>query len=309
LIWTGSEGFTGYTPNGTWENGATSAPPTEYGPIAPLQSFFVENIQTGEEAGNLQLTFNVNTHSSGATGTGFLKSAAASNDKLTIMAGNGESSVLTFIANREDGQNALSSRDARKLFSEVSELPDIYTLKPADEGLIAVGANIIHSDDIEIPVGIFTSFEGNLTLTFEGMDRYDAQITFIDKQENRTITLTGLSHYEYEFNYLPIVNMDSVAIPTNDRFVIRFTPATLTEIRPIAEQTVNVYSQNGAIHASGAVSNPIRQIVVYNTQGAVVYADNQVNSSVCTTDRQAAGVYVVRLVTEKNVQNVKLIIE
>jgi uncharacterized repeat protein (TIGR02543 family) len=307
LIWTGA-GFTGFTPNGVWGTevpAVTPAPTTDYGPITPLQSFFVEH--TGEN--DLSLTFNVETHSANPTERGVLRSVANPSDKLTIVAGTGKSSVLTFIANREGGQNTLSSKDARKLFAEINDLPDIYTLKPSEKGLIAVGANIINSNDIDIPVGISTTYRGNLTLTFEGMDNYQSDITLIDKFENRVIPLTGLDRYEYTFNYEPAVDAKQSILPTNDRFVIRFAPTTATDVRAHAEQTLSVFGQNGAIHALSAASDPIRRIAVYNVQGIAVYQNNQVNSPTCITDPQAVGVYIVKVTTEKKEQTVKLIIK
>ena len=269
--------------------------------IAPLQGFIVEQ-NTG--AGNLN--FNLETIASGTKGT--LRSAQETNNKLDIIASNDKVSVLTYIAKREDGTEQFGERDSRKLTNGLSEVPEIYTLKPSDNGLIATGANITNSDDIEYPLGFATTFEGEITFKLSGMDSYDAKIFFIDRLSDKTIELTDMSTYEYTFDYTPPQNGAEI-ISTNDRFFIKMSSTASDEVSNeiTDEQPLYIYANQGIIHA---VSNEatIREINIYSLQGMALYQSNVNNKSHATTKRFIPGVYIVNIKIDNNIISKKIII-
>jgi hypothetical protein len=303
LIWNEGKVHVGYTPLGTW-GGITEINNTDYGKIAPLQSFFVEK---SSEATDGQLTFNLNI---AATGTGTLRSETAPSDKLSIIATNSADSVLTFIATREYGQSTVSSSDARKMFSTANSSPDIYTLKASGNGQVALGANIINTDNMLIPLGLSTTYSGNIRFTFYGMDTYNALITFIDQVENKQMDISGLSSYEYSFDYAPSPANEQ-AVTEGNRFFIQLAPTDPTGglDKATTGTQATVYSKGGTIYAATAASDPIRQMWVYNTQGTLIYADRQVNTSFCSIPSGVTlpEICIVKLITEKGVKNVKLI--
>ena len=221
LIWTevgaGLEGYICYNPNGISGIINPTTPSTDK-LIAPLQGFIVE--QNGSGGGTGDLNFNLAAVASGTKGT--LRSAPETNNKLDIIAANDKASVLTYIAKREDGTEQFGESDSRKLSNGLSEVPDIYTLKQSDNGTVAVGANITNSDDIEYPLVLATTFDGEISFTFSGMDSYDAKIFFIDKVSDEIIELTDMSTYEYKFDYTPPQNGAEI-ISTEDRFYIRIS--------------------------------------------------------------------------------------
>jgi hypothetical protein len=266
--------------------------------VAPLQSFIVEksSSNTTDEA---ELVFDLATIQ--LTGQGILKSAIHPIDKLDIIASNATASVLTFVANREGGQSDLSDRDARKLFTDISAVPDIYTLKASPDGLTAVGANIIGTDDITIPLGIVTSHTGNLSFTFKGMDTYDAEITFIDNGEE--IPLTGLESYTYNFT------LETTGVPVENRFAIRFAPTHTTGLNKVGDTQASVYSKNHTLFAVSSASDKIRQIQIFNVHGQLIYNNDRLNTTYYTIDRRinSSEVYVVKLITERGVKNVKVV--
>jgi hypothetical protein len=81
------------------------------------------------------------------------------------------------------------------LKATISDVPDVYTLKNG----IALGANIIDTDDWLIPVGLATTYEGNMSLIISGMGNYETQIALIDALADDPIDLTGLSSKESPF--------------------------------------------------------------------------------------------------------------
>lgn len=301
-IWTKSgsqEGYAGYSPDGNW--GLVTTPEMDH-LISPLQGFIVE--RDGEAEGTLD--FRLQDISS--TQSGVLKSAVSTGDKLNIIAKNEKASVQTFIAKREGGSVEFGSRDARKLINNLTEVPEIYTLKPSDKGMVAVGANIVDSYDIEYPLGIASSYNGEITFTFSGMDSYATKIFFTDKELKKTIDLTGLDTYEYTFNYVPVINGET-ATAIEDRFSLRLASATSgIEEELIGNQSLTVYVQSGNIHARSNDSE-IKEMKVYNLNGSMIYYKSGINSvSYTTTGSFSSGVYIVEVKTSKSIERKKIII-
>lgn len=284
--------YVGYHPLGDW---GVSVSETLNQFIAPFQSFIVEK-NTGDTGD--ELVFNTSI-TGGATGNGVLKAAGNVTDKLEITATNPTASFVTFIANHENSQ------DAGRMSAGIGNIPDIYTLK----GTKALGANIIQTDDLLVPLGIATAYAGNMTLTFKGMDTYDAKITLIDneKEGNKEIELTG-SEFIYSFDYTPAKNAGNEIVANNTRFAIQFAPTTPTAISKVTESNVTVYSKDKSIRVVSSSFDRIKGIYVYDAQGRIVYANDQVNATAYTVNQAlAASVYVVKIVTENAVKNIKVI--
>jgi hypothetical protein len=116
---------------------------------------------------------------------------------------------------------------------------------------------------------------------------------------------------------LPITNKVRYYVPsyTNNRvrlyeIEIYGYPATRTGLNDKAAQAVSVYSKDNVLSAVSNSSNLIRQISLYNAHGQLVYANDKVNAPAYTINQQIVvpGVYIVKLVTEQGVKNVKILI-
>jgi len=268
--------------------------------IAPLQGFLVEKsgaISSGKLVFNETMT----------TIKQDIQLYSSTNDEtIMIDAQNPVAGVRAIIAKRDGGQEEFGNMDARKIINSISDVPEIYTLKPYNDGLIAAGVNVIHSNDLLIPVGLATSYAGNITLSFSGMDSYYTRISFIDTETSTEINLTGLSSYEYRANYTPS-QTDGVTVPCENRFFIRISN-TFTGLPETFAEKVNVYESNGQIQVISATSNPIKEVAVYNLQGVLIYKESSINAISHTINRHLpAGAYIVKVVSEKNTDNVKLL--
>lgn len=320
LIWSGKGidnaspgGFLGYNVDGSYgiQSEDLIDEIDEY--IAPLQSFIVVK----GTAGGTTLDFNLADISADATGT--LKSTTASANKIEIVASNETASVLTFIANREYGDNMLCSKDGRKLLSGLSNVPEVYTLKQtSNDGKAAVGANIINlNNSISIPVGLATAYAGEMTLTFSGMADYAAyNIQLSDLKADggsAVIDLTGKTDFTYPFTYTPPTdkNDDTEIIPDNERFVLLFSPKSITGIGSTNDlEQVLVYFRDNTLYAVSAANDLIRQLHIYDMQGQLLYAADNIEAPVYTAAGiyATSGVYMARLTTEKGVKSVKLFV-
>jgi len=303
-IWTGT-GYTIFTPDGNvGPTSATVITSTEQF-IPPLQGFIVEKQET--EGDNIPLSFNEDMTTVAQKVA--LRYSANVENKLNIIASTPVAGFNAFIAKRDGGQDEYGDLDARNIINSITDVPDIYTLKPYKDGLIAVGANFINSDDLLIPVGLATSYAGNITLSFSGMNNYDANLSFIDTEANKEIDLTGLTSYDYAVNNYTPKQVNGAAVPCEDRFFIRISK-TITGLNGTEVEKANVFEENGHIQVVSGASNLIKEVEVYNQQGALIYKNSSINAiSYSVTRNLPVGAYIVKVISEKNTDNVKVIIK
>lgn len=268
--------------------------------IAPLQAFFVE--RKDENAGESgSLIFDL---SYADIGKGELRSATSGNyAKLDITAENGTVPVKTFISNKEEAVSALKLKDG------CGDIPDIYTLN--ETRTTAFGAQIINTNQITVPLGIATEKSGDMHLTFSGMSSYTGtEINLIDKTAGKTIPLTG-DFFRYDFEYTPPAGASGNVIADENRFEVVFSPKAITGIEETAKQNdVSVYTENNAIYAAGSSGNLLLQLVVYDVQGRIVYAETNLNVPEFTISgllSDETNIYLIKIISENGVKNVKLI--
>ena len=68
-------------------------------------------------------------------------------------------------------------------------------------------------------------------------------------------------------------------------------------------------ASNGAIQVTSGASNPIREVAIYNLQGMLIYKASAIHATSHTADlKQPAGIYIVRVISEKHVEEVKVLL-
>lgn len=301
-IWTGA-GYETYSASTGEASGIIGAVP-QNGYIAPLQGFIVGK---SGSASSGPLVFN---QSMATVNPGIqLRSSASAGNKLTIDARNPVAGVRAIIAKQEGGQDELSDLDSRKIVNSISNVPEIYTLKPDKDGFsVGTGVNVIFNDNLLIPIGLSTSYTGDVKFSFSGMDTYDANLGFIDSEANKEIDLTGLDSFNYVVNYTPkIVNGKAAA--SEDRFFIRISKSATGLTYPTLGK-VNVYESKGVIQVVSEASNPIKEVEIYNMQGSLMYKKSAINAISHKVNRTwATGVYIVKVISGKSVDNVKVVVK
>jgi len=279
--------------------------------IPPMQSFIVERNATSTGA---LITFNIaniNATRKNKSTVG-LREAAQSNDLLEITASTPQSAFCAVIASREGGSLMFNNLDSRKIFTDINVSPDIYMLKQsANNGMVAVAADVLNDikEDVVIPLGISTAYEGSITFTFAGMDTYNARIFLIDNAapDKKEIELTGKAKYDYTFSYTP-EKVNDTAVRNESRFAVRLSPTGVTGIESAAANNILVFSRGaGTVQAiSGEV---IKQITVIDMQGRKIHDNPSVSANEYTVTGLAAGVYVVKAVTGNEVKTTKVIVK
>jgi len=236
------------------------------------------------------------------------ESESESGNKLDIVASNAVSAIRTFIATREGGSWSYGNMDARKLTNDISKIPEIYTLKPLDNSMIAAGANIIRESEGTIPLGLATGYDGLITLTFTGMDSYDAEITFIDVLAKTEIELTGKSSETYKFSNVPVIQNNKVQA-VDDRFFIRFAPKSDDDDDGKNSENnygTKVYPVDKTLWAIS--SSLIRELTVFDMEGRSIYHQKPDNIRHITPPLNT-GIYTVRIVTDNCSDTVKVIVK
>ncbi|MDR3219800.1 MAG: right-handed parallel beta-helix repeat-containing protein [Dysgonamonadaceae bacterium] len=272
--------------------------------IAPMQSFIVEKSSDAGDAA----TLNFNLATIGVTdGSAELRSAAVQGDKLAIVASTAQAGIRTVIASRQTGNNSFGSADSRKLFDEINSIPEVYTLKPdANKAQVATAINVLGeiTGETLVPLVISTTYKGELTFTFSGMDTYHARISLLDTERNTEIDLTGKAQYAYRFNYVP-AQSGGTTVSNESRFFIRLNKVA-TGIAELAPEAVRIYASNsGTLQVVS--THPLRQVTVYNLQGARVY-NAPIQTNTHKVDGLAAGVYLVKVVSGNTVTTEKVMV-
>ena len=275
--------------------------------IPPMQSFIVE---VQDKITTATVTFDI--ESIGATGknTTGLRAATQSSDLLEIIASTPQSAVRAVVASRENGSPVFNRMDANKFFAGINSLPDIYLLKPDAAGsMVAVGASVLNEikSNTTVPLGISTTYEGAITLSFKGMDTYDARIFLNDAVEQNKIELTGKPNYEYTFNYVP-ERINGTAVSNENRFSIYLSSTNLTGAESVIPGNTWVYSNKpGTIQAISG--EWIHQVLVFDMQGRKIYDNASVNTHEQTVTGLTQGVYIAKVVTENEVKTMRIIVK
>ncbi|MDR2475446.1 MAG: T9SS type A sorting domain-containing protein, partial [Bacteroidales bacterium] len=275
--------------------------------IAPLQGFVIYNSTGGDvtdELDKFTLTFPIGLAT--GSGLGTLKSAQET-AQMTVSASNSAGTARTIILNKDNGGTVFNGIvDLPKLMSSINTLPDLYTLKPSTTGSsVALGINVVNTNSITIPLAIHTSYTGAITLSFSGMDAWDAVVSLCENGVP-VADLTGKASCDYTFDYAPTL-VDGKPVANESRFSISLSPAVTTDAAGTAAAApVAVYSRDGAIHAISSAANPIVSVSVYTLQGALV-STAAVNAPVYTA-KAPQGVCIVKVVTGQGAQTVKLVI-
>jgi hypothetical protein len=275
--------------------------------LPPMQSFIIER---NDGSTGTQITFNIANISATGKSSAGLRAASPTKDLLEIIASTPQSAVRTVIASRETGSRVFNRKDSRRFSGGINSLPDLYMLKPsADNSLTAVVANILNEikEETMIPLAISTTYEGPVTFSFSGMDSYKARIFLVDNDNKQEKELTGLSRYEYTFNYVPN-KVNGTATANENRFSILLAPSSPTGIEFASPDNILIYSRSA--NTIQAVSGDLlQQVSVFNMQGQKIYDNASVNSYEHTVTGLVPGIYVTRAVSKNELKTAKIIVK
>ena len=275
----------------TWDSGSSKYVSTGYDPIpaiAPMQSFIVISRQTDP---GLVIKANVEADTKLVPGN-VLRSAESLPQTLTITANrNNEVSMKALILYRDYASNAYAgSEDSYKLFPASSTEPVLIYTRSKDG--YALDINSIGDCKEIVPLGIRTSKQGAIALSFDGMDSFDdTDVYLIDTYANHRVNLTTTDSYRF--------NKDDDALYLDDRFYLSFVSRSTTGMDASAAN-FSIYNQGSDIHVLNPSGGTLRAYI-YSVSGNCLLQEAVSGYKPTIHTRLSQGVYIIKLVSEKEV--------
>lgn len=140
------------------------------------------------------------------------------------------------------------------------------------------------------------------------MNTYNAKISFIDLlSETPEIDITGMTYFDYPFEFSAELKDNGEAKTIEDRFMLRITE-DVNDINNtnICHIAAYVNSNNLIVSSIGCTINSIE---VYDIQGRIISRIDSVDSYYYRAENtlNMNGVYIVRVSTEHGVKEIKII--
>jgi PKD repeat protein len=248
--------------------------------IAPCQGFFVE----ANAAGSLAMTNSVKVHNA----TPFYKNSddVVSNLIRLEVSGNSytDEAVVWFMP--EATPEFDSQFDAHKLFGDIAEAAQIYTL-----GSTALSINTLPETNT-VPVGLHAGASGNYTISAPEINNFSE----VSLEDTKTGVLTDLMKNSYSFNYIPG--------GIENRFLLHFGPLSVAEAN---SPQVNIYGYSRTVYVD--LKNKAKgDIFIYNISGQLVAAKKEAYG-MNTFSLDNTGNYIVKIISPETILVKKLWIQ
>lgn len=241
--------------------------------IAPMEAFFVEVDPAVAPDKPAVVNFNIGmmaTKEQATKQSPATRSVFATSPVLTLTADRDGKKGRSVITLRDKAINAYQPQeDVVVLLDSELDAPVAYSVA----GNRAAQVNALRSID-NVPVGVYSSREGDVTVTIEGMDQLAEPLYLYDAHTRKSTLLEGDS-YTLELSG-----------ESHGRYYLRSSA-----IGSVGDNAIAVYSvQSGKVIVSS--TQEVRNIKVYSLSGAMVKNYMNLNTTQYTFNL-SAGVYVV----------------
>ncbi|MDR1653614.1 MAG: T9SS type A sorting domain-containing protein [Prevotellaceae bacterium] len=261
--------------------------------VSSWEGFIVQN-EEGVANGNVAIRYDpVPAQSSGAP------SSYSINGTVNFTAANLTGESRTYINNNAYGSTTVGNWDLSFLNMGENEYVQVYTTKTDANGQMQqLAINTVNSDNISVPVGVFTKYTGTATFTLEGMNTCDCYVTLVDNLTGDPIDLSGMERYAFD----AVVNGNSA-----ERFTLIFAPVPAgTEKTEISN--IQTFVSNGQIEV--VATEGLQNVTVFNVGGSqVVNRNAEGRTSYTISDPLPAGIYLVRIATKNEVKTQKVVLK
>jgi len=122
-----------------------------------------------------------------------------------------------------------------------------------------------------------------------------------------TVPESGIGALAYSLNWKEIPKGIVQTVPAESAIILRFdNESGMVES---FKDDVTVFSQNGTIQVKSGISNLIKEVTVFNLQGAMLYKKSLHTTSYTINLNQSVGVYFVRVISEKQTDVFKVFLD
>ena len=177
------------------------------------------------------------------------------------------------------------SYDALKMNGDVPEAAQIYSW-----GGIELAINSLPETNM-VPVGIHVGASGTYTIAATEIN----DLNYITLEDTKTSTFTELANKSYTFDF--------IAGENEQRFKLHFSSVGIDEKETT---TANIYSYQQTVYVNLA-DNAQGDIYIYNLAGQLITAQESASGNV-RIGLTSLGVYMVKVVTEKETLTQKVVI-
>jgi hypothetical protein len=242
-------------------------------------------------AGEFGFDNSVRTHSA----QGYYKSTTASTDRIRLKVSGTANSYSDEILVKFGNASDLSG--AEKMNSMYATAPNLYSTKLNKNWSINY-LNTIAQHSV-VPVSFKAGVNANYTIHASELNSF-ATTTYVYLKDLFTNTITDL-------NQNSTYNFASSVTDNANRFQLIFALSPLSVTDNVIENT-SIYSNNYSIYINS--NETIKQIAIYNTLGQLIKTVATTNGmTVVNMKENAAGYYLVKVVTNKNVYSEKVLIK
>ena len=256
------------------------------------KGIIVENLESQPQG---FITFNKATMKVGIPAPTMALNAA--NSKITIESSNVNGNSSTSVYNNTNGGTIVGNYDMSFLNMGENQNVQLYTSKIDINGTMRkLALNTINSDNTTIPVGVFTTYNGDLTLTFTGMDSYDCTVTLLDNDVSTDIT--GLPSYSYE---------TTVAGSNANRFALLLYPKIPTVSQSLDNINIRAFVLNNKINVVS--TEDLQNIKIFSISGAQIASINASGKSFIVNSKLPSGIYLVKISTANKTTTQKIVLK
>lgn len=258
---------------------------TTTGEIAPLQAFFVR--KTDDKGGELTVKF-TKYMAVAATGDALVTRSTASHTptlRITAMRNGMTSSAL--VACRDNANSGFKhGEDAEALFdSHLADAPTVFTMS----GDKAAAINVRKSLN-GVPLGIESNDDGDVSLTFDGVENFSHEVYLYDLLEDRTTPIPESG------------TTVSVCGKTSGRYYL-----VASDMSGGAIESAPIITINGNRVSIVSVSDAIKSVTVNDVAGRSVY--KVVDAGNNTSFDLPEGIYIINVRTEQNQVTEKILVK
>jgi len=247
--------------------------------IAPGQGFFVQATAAGE----LGMTDAVRVHNA----TTFFKNTEVVPNLIRLeVSGNGYKDEAVFRFLEEASAEFDGQYDAHKLFGDVPEAPQIYTLGSTELSINSMPATSV------VPVGVKAGNSG--TYVISATEVNDMQ--FATLEDTKTGIFTDITQKAYTFSY--------AGGEAANRFKLHFSALSVDDDE---QSSLSIYSYQKTVYVNFN-KQLTGDIYIYNMAGQLI-TSRETASGLAHIGLNAPGVYIVKVVSEKEISTTKVYIQ
>jgi len=223
---------------------------------------------------------------------------AIPNGKMKVTASTNAGSSSTYINNKSTGTSIVGNHDMSFLNMGENQTVQVYTQKDNSSGsAVRLALNTINDDVTQVPLGIFTTYNGNADLTFSGMDTYSCDITLLDHLTGAEIDLTGLPSYNYQIG---------ITGSADSRFELDFGQRVPTS-NPTDNVNIQAFVRDGKIVV--VTSDDLQNLKIYSVSGSQIANLNVSGKSYIVNEQLPAGIYLVTIQTTRKISTQKIVLK